>query len=161
MTERNDNLCFHQFQLAKSFIQTVIEALIQLGSALCRLPSVCPTVRQSVGVSFCLFVFVGLPSQLLLILYIQISSLCTSGPRMGERTTVIFPNYGWLTSQPTSQPGTRRPWCLEPGVRGNRGYQVACEVLILKSVTLECAAQVTDQVGDSMPVRLSDSGTES
>jgi len=28
------------------------------------------------------------------------------------------------------------------------GYQVACEVLILKSVTLECADQVTDQVGD-------------
>lgn len=156
MTERNDNLCFHQFQLAKSFIQTVIEALIQLGSALCRLPSVCPTVQLSVGVSFCLFVSVGLPSQLLLILYIQISSLCTSGPRMGEHTTVIFPNYGWLTSQPTSQPGTRRA----PGVRGNRGYQVACEVLILKSVTLECAAQVTDQVGDSMPVRLSDSGAK-
>lgn len=29
-----------------------------------------------------------------------------------------------------------------------QSYQVACEVLILKSVTLECAAQVTDQVGD-------------
>lgn len=31
---------------------------------------------------------------------------------------------------------------------GLGGYQVACEVLILKSVTLECAAHVTDQVGD-------------
>jgi len=35
----------------------------------------------------------GFPA-VLLILYIQISSLCTSGPRMRERTAVIFPDHG-------------------------------------------------------------------
>lgn len=117
-------------------------------------PSVSPTVFRSFGLSVCLSVFpslsVGLPSQLLLILYIQISSLCTSGPRMRERTAVIFPNYGWPTSQPARHTAQTDPilygGCPRAGDYG--GYQVGCEVLILKSVTLECAAQVTDQVGD-------------
>lgn len=105
----------------------------------------------------------GFPA-VLLILYIQISSLCTSGPRMRESTAVIFPDHGWLARQPSnpSEHGTTAPMPLQHTYihkdiciyiyiwrgSGLGGYQVACEVLILKSVTLECAAQVTDQVGD-------------
>jgi len=56
----------------------------------------------------------GASPAVLLILYIQISSLCTSGPRMRERTAVIFPNHGWLARQPTnpSAHGTTDPILL-------------------------------------------------
>lgn len=56
----------------------------------------------------------GFPA-VLLILYIQISSLCTSGPRMRERTAVIFPDHGWLARQPSnpSEHGTTAPMPLQ------------------------------------------------
>lgn len=56
----------------------------------------------------------GFPA-VLLILYIQISSLCTSGPRMRERTAVIFPDHGWLARQPSnpSEHGTIAPMPLQ------------------------------------------------
>lgn len=107
-----------------------------LSALVCRLP---------VGLLSCLLL-------LLLILYIQISSFCTSATRIKATTTttVIFfkpadelPDWlnDWLTD-----------WvdclmeCLPVSGLIQQCYQVACEVLILKSVTLECAAQVTDQV---------------